>query len=134
MDEIDRKILEILREDARKPYTDIAKAVGLSEGAIRKRIRDLVKSGVIRKFTISTGPREGVRAITLISAASTPEVSPKILKLDGVETVYEITGQYDIAVILSATNIDEINKCVDRIRAIEGITNTNTMIILRSWC
>jgi len=132
MDEIDRKIVEILKEDARKAYTDIAKKVGLSEGAVRKRVQDLVKSGVIRRFTVSVGVKEGVRAITLISAASTPEISAKIMKLEGVEAVYEITGQYDIAVLLSAANIEEINQCVDKIRSIEGITNTNTMIILRS--
>jgi len=132
MDEIDRKIIEILKEDARKAYTDIAKKVGLSEGAVRKRVQDLVKSGVIRRFTVSVGVKEGVRAITLISAASTPEISAKIMKLEGVEAVYEITGQYDIAVLLSAANIEEINQCVDKIRSIDGITNTNTMIILRS--
>jgi Lrp/AsnC family leucine-responsive transcriptional regulator len=132
MDEIDQTIIQILKEDARKAYTDIAKKVGLSEGAVRKRVQDLVKSGVIRRFTISMGVKEGVRAITLISAASTPEISAKIMKLEGVEAVYEITGQYDIAVLLSAANIEEINQSVDKIRGIEGITNTNTMIILRS--
>ena len=132
MDETNKKILQILKEDARKAYTDIAKRVGLSEGAVRKRVQDLVKSGVIRRFTISIGVKEGVRAITLISAASTPEISAKIMKLEGVEAVYEITGQYDIAVLLSAANIEEINQSVDKIRGIEGITNTNTMIILRS--
>ncbi len=132
MDKTDQMILAILKEDARKAYTDIAKKVGLSEGAVRKRVQNLVKSGIIRRFTVSSGLKEGVRAITLISAASTPEISAKIMKLEDVEAVYEITGQYDIAVLLSGANIEEINQSVDKIRGIEGITNTNTMIILRS--
>lgn len=133
MDEIDKKIIEILKEDSSQPYTQISKQVGLSEGAVRKRVQNLVKTGAIRKFTITLGIKEGVKAITLASAASTPEVSNEILKLEGVETIYEITGSYDIAAILTAPNIDEINKCVDKIRNIPGISNTNTMVVLRSY-
>jgi Lrp/AsnC family transcriptional regulator for asnA, asnC and gidA len=52
--------------------------------------------------------------------------------LKGVEIVYEITGQYDIAAIVSASSIAEINKCIDEVRRIEGVDDTNTVIILRT--
>ena len=87
MDEIDKKIIEILKEDSSQPYTKIAKQIGLSEGAVRKRIQNLVKTGIIRKFTITLDIKEGIKAITLASAASNPEVSKEILKLEGVETI-----------------------------------------------
>jgi len=54
-------------------------------------------------------------------------------KIPGIEVVYEITGQYDIAVIISASNIAEVNRCVEEIRVVNGVVNTNTMIILRQW-
>ncbi len=133
MDEIDKKIIEILKQDSSQPYTTIAKQVALSEGAVRKRIQNLVKEGIIRKFTIQLGTAQGAKALTLVSAAPTPEVAKQIARLENIETVYEITGQHDIAVVLSAPTIEKINETVDRIREISGVTNTNTMIVLKHY-
>ena len=54
MDEIDVKILKILKEDSRTKYVKIAKTVGLTEGAVRRRIRNLINRGIIKRFTIET--------------------------------------------------------------------------------
>ena len=134
MDVIDREIIEILKKDGRATYTDIGKKVGLSEGAVRKRIKDLISSGVIRRFTVQIALTEGAKAMTLISAdpsAPTSQVSDKLNEIPHVETVYEVTGQYDIAVMISALNVAEVNECVEKIRSVDAVVNTNTMIILR---
>lgn len=136
MDDTDREIIKILKNNGRATYGDIGKRVGLSEGAVRKRIKMLVDSGVIRQFTIKVGLTEGAEAITLLSinpSLPTSEVSKIIKKMPNVETVYEITGQYDIAVIVTGLNVAEVNECVEKIRRVDGVANTNTMIILRSW-
>ncbi|HDI12240.1 MAG TPA: Lrp/AsnC family transcriptional regulator, partial [Candidatus Bathyarchaeota archaeon] len=120
----------------RATYSEIGKRVGLSEGAVRKRIKDLVDSGVIIKFTLKLALSEGAEAIALVSvkpSIPTSEISTELLKIPNVETVYEVTGEYDIAIIISAMNIAEVNECIERIRKIDGIIKTNTMIILRSW-
>jgi len=114
---------------------DIAQAVNLSEPAVRRRIKNLVDAGVIRRFTVETEIGQGASAITLISvnpAIPTAEISAKLLKMDGVDVVYEITGQYDIAVIVSGSSIASINKSIDDIRRLEGVGNTNTVIILKT--
>lgn len=134
LDEKDEKILNILKEDGRASFVKIGKLVGLSEAAVRRRIQNLIKRGVIKRFTAEVDVGRGVNAISLISVApSTPthDVSEKLRNLKGVEVVYEITGQYDIAVIISAPNIAEINKCIDDIRKVNGVANTNSIIILR---
>lgn len=136
MDDTDREIIKILKNDGRATYSDIGKRVSLSEGAVRKRIKALVDSGVIRQFTFKMGVTEGAEAIALLSinpSLPTSEVSKILKKLPNVETVYEITGQYDIAVIIAGMNIAEVNECVEKIRRVDGVVNTNTMIILRSW-
>ncbi len=135
LDEKDRKILDILKEDARRSFVDIAQAVNLSEPAVRRRIKNLVDEGVIRRFTVETEIGQGASAITLISvnpAVPTAEISAKLLKMEGVDVVYEITGQYDIAVIVSGSSIASINKSIDDIRRLEGVGNTNTVIILKT--
>ncbi len=54
MDDLDRQILDILRRDARTPYTEIASQVGTSEGTVRNRVERLTEDGVIERFTVST--------------------------------------------------------------------------------
>ncbi|KPV64715.1 MAG: HTH-type transcriptional regulator LysM [Candidatus Bathyarchaeota archaeon BA2] len=136
MDDTDREIIKILKNDGRATYGGIGKKVSLSEGAVRKRIRALIDSGIIRQFTVKVGLTEGAEAITLLSVSPsfpTSDVSKILKKLPNVETVYEITGQYDIAVIISGLNIAEVDECLEKIRRLDGVVNTNTMIILRSW-
>jgi len=136
MDDTDKAIIEILKKDGRATYSDIGKRIGLSEGAVRKRIKALSNSGAIKRFTVKVGLTEGAEAIGLLSvdpSLPTSDVSKALKKLSNVETVYEITGQYDIAVIISGFNITEVNDCLEKIRRLKGVANTNTMIILRSW-
>jgi len=136
MDDTDKAIIEILKHDGRATYSSIGKRIGLSEGAVRKRIKALVDSGAIRRFTVKVGLAEGAEAVALLSvdpSLPTSDVSKALKKLSNVETVYEITGQYDIAVIISGFNITEVNECLEKIRRLKGVSDTNTMIILRSW-
>ncbi len=136
MDSIDRRILQNLKEDARASFTYIAKRVGLSEAAVRRRVRNLIASGVIKKFTIDAGVGQATNAIILVSvnpSVPTSQVSEILRMIVGVETVYEITGQYDIAAIISGQSIAEINKGVEEIRNSKGVSNTNTMIVLKGF-
>lgn len=135
LDDKDLKLIQMLKENGRKSYMDLARQLNMAEATVRKRVKRLCESGVIRKFTIVTEAR-GLKALTLISTSpgiTIPTVSEKISRIPGVENLYEITGQYDIAVIISASTIDELNECVDKVRAVEGVANTTTMMVLRSW-
>ncbi len=135
LNSIDEKIIRLLKSDSRKSFVEIANSIGMSESAVRRRVKNLQDTGVIRKFTIDMGPSNKTSAITLISVSSvadTSNVSEQLLKLKGVEIVYEITGQYDIATIIVAPTILEINSYIDEIRKIDGVSDTNTVIILRT--
>jgi DNA-binding Lrp family transcriptional regulator len=135
MDEIDKKIIKILKEDSRAGYVEIGNQVGLSEGAVRKRIKILTDEGVIRKFTVKVSVAEGAEAITLLTvnpAYPTQEVTKRIQLIPNVETIYEVTGEYDIIAVISGMNVVEVNECIEKIRRVEGIMKTNTMIVLRN--
>jgi Lrp/AsnC family transcriptional regulator, involved in the regulation of lysine biosynthesis len=135
LNSIDEKIIKILKNDSRKSFVEIANDIGMSESAVRRRVKNLQDIGVIKKFTIDLGPSNKTSAITLISVSSTADtsnVSKRLLGLKGVEVVYEITGQFDIATIIIAPTILEINSYIDEIRKIDGVSDTNTVIILRT--
>ena len=136
MDNTDRLILRILKDDGRAAYGHIGRTVGLSEGAVRKRIKTLADSGVIRKFTVKVGDSDGAEAITLLAtnpSYPTQVVSERIRAIRNVETTYEVTGEYDIVAVISGMNVTEVNECIEKIRRVEGIMKTNTMIVLHSW-
>ncbi len=134
-DKTDERILEFLQKDSRESFVEIGKKLKMSESAVRRRVKNMVDNGTIEKFTIQVGEANSTSAIVLISVDSsvdTSKVSTKLTKLSAVKTVYEITGQYDISVIVRAQNITEINKCIDDLRKIPGVIDTNTVIILRT--
>ena len=133
-DKIDERIIGYLKEDSRGSFVDIGKKLNLSESAVRRRVKNLVDGGTIKKFTLEIGEENTTSAIVLVSVDSTTDtskVSLKLAKLDGVKTVYEITGQYDITTIITAESIAEINNSIDALRKIPGVVDTNTVIILR---
>ncbi len=133
-DKVDDEILKILKDDSRESFVDIGKKLKLSESAVRRRVKNLIDNKIIKKFTIEIGEQNATKAIVLISVESsmdTSKVSARLTKLEGVKTVFEITGQYDIAVVISSPNITEINLAIDSLRKVQGVSDTNTVIILR---
>lgn len=134
LDDVDLKIIELLRKDGRMSFIEIGKEVGLSEGAVRRRVKLLLEKGIIKRFTIEVDRGYGVSAISFIQieySSSTKDVVDKVAKVPGVEAVYELTGRFDAIAILSAPSISELNERIDMVRNIEGVKNTETAVILR---
>jgi Lrp/AsnC family transcriptional regulator, regulator for asnA, asnC and gidA len=135
LNSIDEKIVHLLQTDSRKPFVEIAKQIGLSESAVRRRVKNLLENNTIKRFTLELNSTNRTSAITLISVTSTADtsvVSAALMNLKGVVVIYEITGQYDIAAIISASSVIEINKCIDDVRRIDGVSDTNTVIVLKT--
>ncbi|MEM0000325.1 MAG: HTH-type transcriptional regulator LysM [Desulfurococcaceae archaeon] len=136
LDELDLKLLHLLKENARMPYSRLARELGISESAVRKRISKLIKTGIIKKMTIEYDLQNEVKAVVLVKTQPpipVPEVSKSIKRIIGIDAVYEVTGEYDIVAILRAPGVDMINKFIDDIRSIRGVVSTYTMIVLRTW-
>jgi Lrp/AsnC family transcriptional regulator of lysine biosynthesis len=129
MDETDAKILNLLRVNSRTKNTEIARQVSLTERAVRARIEKLLREGIIKKFTIETSP-VGFEGIVLIdtNVGRTAAVKEKAREMS--ESVFECSGDYDVAVRLRADSLDELNKRVDELRAFPGVLKTATLIKL----
>lgn len=129
MDDTDVKILNLLRGNSRMKNTEIARQISLTERAVRARIEKLTRERVIKKFTVETSPI-GVEGIVLIdtNVARTTAVKEKARQLS--DSVFECSGEYDVAVRLRADSLDELNKKVDELRAFPGVLRTSTLIKL----
>ena len=134
MDEIDRTILTFLRKDSRMSNVDIAKLVDLSEGAVRGRIKELISSGVIERFTIMSRSADLLKVMVEVSTnPSNPtfKIAEEINSIRGVERVYELTGEVDILVLITTGSHLNVDAIVEKIRAIEGVASTRTHLILK---
>lgn len=133
-DEKDSKILTLLKKNSRASNTEIANAVGLSEGAVRQRIKSLLQKGTIKCFTIETSAEAGNQAIVMVKAkGNTKKMMQEILTISGIRSGFEISGAYDATLILSAENMDELDKRIDEIRALPTVEDTRTFIVLKEW-
>ena len=131
MDEVDERIIEILKRDGRIPFVDVAKKLNLTEGAIRARVKKLVHDKVILKFTVDL--ENSTRAIVSVGTSQsipTEKVSEAIRAL-GIEHVYEVSGNYDIVCFVQAKNTTKLNDIIEKIRSLKGVIDTSTSMVLK---
>lgn len=135
-DSTDDMLLSELEDNGRLSYAELARRADISESEAVRRIEQMLSDGVISRFTIKRGDR-AASAVILVSVESghdTAAISEQLACLDGTRSVYEITGQYDILVIMEADTIPTINTGIDNLRRLDGVADTNTVIILRRVC
>ncbi len=135
VDDIDRQLLRLLRDNGRESYIHLAKEVGTSEGTVRARIKKLLDEGVIRQFTIRTAGRN-VKALIEVRVdrhTETGRVVQTIGGWEGVESVWEVTGDDDIVVVADCHDPGRLNELIDKIRTIDGTTATSSRLILKEF-
>ena len=135
MDEIDIKILDILMENARTPFVEIAKKLKVSEATIRKRVKSLEKRGVIKKYTIVVDPEKvGYRTIAIVGVDADPtnflEVARKITELKEARYVATSTGDHMIMAEIWARDTKHLSQIVEKIGSINGVKKICPAIIL----
>jgi len=132
MDGLDREILEVLRRDARTPYTEVADAVGTSEGTVRNRVERMVEAGVIERFTVAT--RAGnVKAMIEVGVdvdVDTPTVAGEMAAWEEVDFVWQVSGETDIVLVVDAADTERLNDLITRARRLDQVVSTETRLIL----
>lgn len=135
MDEIDRSILMILRKDARTAYSEIAKAVGLSDVAVHKRVKRMIEEGYIKKFTIVLDEEKlgyGLSGFVEIKAAPNKiqDVLESLQKMDNVREIYTLIGDYNILVKIRARDLNELKEIVEkRIYVLDGVLDARPYVV-----
>jgi len=137
IDDIDREILRMLQDNSRVAFKRIAEKVGVSEATIFVRIKNLKKKGVIKRFTVIVSPEllgKPLTAFVLIN--SEPKKLESVLEtlsdMDDVYEVYDVTGTYYVIAKIRTENKESLAKIIDRIGMIDGVTRTETAIVLKS--
>jgi Lrp/AsnC family transcriptional regulator for asnA, asnC and gidA len=135
LDDIDRRIIEQLQKDGRKPYTQMAPAVGLSEAAVRQRVQRLIDAGVMQIVAV-TDPRllgfSRQAMIGLKVEGDTRLVAEAVAEFREVEYVVLTAGALDMLIEVIVEDDEHLLDLLnEKIRKIEGVRTTETYIYLR---
>ena len=137
LDSVDRRLLALLRHNAREPIASIAQKLGISRVTARSRLERLLANGVIENFTITLGAgvqSRMIRAIMLVKIEGTKSdyVVRELNKITEVVDLYSTSGQWDSIVILEAYTLTHFDLMLRNISKITGIKMTETSMMLTS--
>jgi DNA-binding Lrp family transcriptional regulator len=138
LDSKDQGLLALLRADARISVVELAKRLGVSRATVQNRMRRLEKNGVILGYTVALGSevqQADVRAFMSISADSAKE-KKIIAALRGnpqVIAVHHTTGRWDLIAEIQTDTLSSFNAIVGALRLIDGVTATETNLLLDSY-
>ena len=135
MDDVDRSLLALLRDDARIPAAALAKKLKVSRGTIQNRISRMQEQGVIQGFTVRTRPEQEtsrVRAVMCIAIEGerSAQVVAALKGIAAVEKIHTTNGRWDLVAELNTDTLARFSHALDQIRTIEGIASTETSILL----
>lgn len=135
-DSIDLSILKCLQKNARMSVSDISKEVDLSVSAVGERIKKLEKTNAISQYTTVLNAKIFEKELTafMLISLQNPQVGPHFLQFIEKEkeilSCFYIAGDYDYIIKIMTKNTTTLAKVLDRIKSVDGIIKTNTMVIL----
>jgi DNA-binding Lrp family transcriptional regulator len=137
LDDLDYRLIALLRNDARTPVAKLAIALGVSRATATARIDRLTKGGIIAGFTVvlqSNIDTPGVRAITMVEVDGKHEeaVAKRLMGLPEVRALHATNGRWDMVAEIEASSVGAFDDLLRAIRKIDGIASTDTSILLKA--
>lgn len=135
-DQIDQRIIALLRDDARRSFRDIGERVGLSAPAVKRRVDRLEESGAITGYTALLGPdalgwtTHGVVSLFCEGRMSAEEVREGVAPFPEVTAAYTVAGQASAMLHVRARDTRHLEETLERLRGIPGVTATHTQVVL----
>jgi DNA-binding Lrp family transcriptional regulator len=135
LDDLDHRLIQLLRDDARLPTVTLARRLGVSRGTVQNRIDRLVAGGVLLGFTVRLRgdvERAGVRAITSVEvrAADMRVVTGALKRLPDIVRIHSTNGRWDLVLEIVAPDLATLDRTLHDVRSIRGVSLSETSILL----
>ena len=134
LDDIDKKIITLLQQNARIPNAEIARQIGMAPSAILERIRKLEEQGVILGYEAKLNPKAlglGLLAFVFIKAEKPDRTGELLGNIPGVQEVHNIAGEDCFLVKVRTEGTEELGKLLhDEFRNVGSVTGTKPTIVL----
>ncbi len=135
IDDIGKRIIELLQQDGRKPFVSIAAEVGLSEGAVRQRVQRLTESGVMQIVAVTDPLVVGFTRQAMIGVKTAGDVGPiaaRLCDMSEVDYVVTTAGSFDLLVeVVCEGDAELLDLLMTRVRTIPGVLATETFVYLK---
>ena len=135
LDETSMQIIRELQQDGRRPYTTIAKTVGLSEAAVRQRVQRLLDAGIMQIVAVTDPLQVGLHRQAMVGVrvdGDVREVAAKLAANNEIDYVVICSGSYDLLVELTARDDEHLLDVINtQIRSIPGVRSTEMFVYLR---
>ena len=137
LDDVDRQILNLLQDNARRSFKEIAEEAKVSEATVFVRVKKLMKNSVIKSYKAIVDPKQvGKGTLAFVMLKANPNVYTKVLptlvNMDEIYEIFDVTGAYYAILKIRTSSTEELAALIDKIGMIEGITGTETAMVLRS--
>lgn len=137
LDDTDRRLIGLLRDDARLPAASLAAALGVSRATVKARMERLQANGVIQGFTVVLGDdadNAPVRAIAMIEVEGrvTDRVARALAGFPQVRALHSTNGRWDLVAEIETQSLYDFDETLRAVRLIEGVNLTETSILLAS--
>ncbi len=135
VDDVDRALLAILRDDARASTVEIARRMGLSRTTVTSRLQRLEQARIVIGYTVKVaGALENALVRAHITIACHPKASAGVesalRRIPEVRQLHSVSGPFDMIAMVAAPSIAELDALIDRIGALEGVERTTSSILL----
>ena len=136
LDDIDRRIVDVLRADARLSVSELATRANVSRANAYQRLGRLTAEGVIRRFTVDVDHRALGHTITALILMDIDQhawraVENEVMELPGVEYVALTTGTFDVVVLVRAPDMETLRDVVlERLQSMPAVRSTQTSFVL----
>ena len=139
IDDLDRQILELLADDARRTIADIAARVNLSSAPVKRRIDRLQRLGVIAGYTVVLnhtliGPTiDAFTELRFAGDADIDEILTAVEKIPEIREAFTMAGDPDALLRIRVDDVEHLKQVVNRLRRTGRVTGTKTLMVLDHW-
>lgn len=135
MDELDRRLIDLLREDARTPAAKLARTLGLSRTTVQSRIERLERAGVVTGYTVRLSEaheRGQIHAYVMmtVSHKHAAAVSAAAKRMPAVRLLQSVSGPFDLIAEIVAPSVAEMDGLIDALGSLAGVERTTSSIVL----
>jgi len=131
----DQQLISLLQENARLSVSELARRLSVSRTAAQMRLQKLERNGVIDGYSVRLSAsflKDRVRALVMIKSppANRIKIEKALSKIPQLNSLYSISGAFDLYAVVSAASVDELDAAIDRIGRLEGVADTMSSVIL----
>jgi len=136
LDDIDKKLINILQENADLTYAELGRKLGISPSTVYMRVRRLKERGIIKRVVAEVAPEIlGYNLRSLIFLAvdikKYNNIVKELLKMPQIKVIYDITGEWSFALEVLVKDHKELSELLDKVGTIDGVQHTSTAVVLR---